>query len=1169
MNSITECLTRIIGLTEKNLSILKTLNEAFFTKRSHLTAVVNDETYVIPSFISLENRIETLEHNLENIVNAPLTGEAFTYYDGTTQKLELSGYSTTPNKVTLPKPDQFKAEVNHIFKDFMNPNPFVRLEVEDIPNNIKHVNILKVVILNEVLRSLIANMSTNGSISYANLMKALYTYREDIDFEMYSTLKRLPMREGYAQGSYNIVRIIDNYQDSNLDEFYELELDSDLVYYINNDTIQRDIRVGDYLVTHNDKVMLKVVELNPILRSMKVKVEYGAYSDLQDISSNNINLYNIKFYCVESDMDLHPFSNTKYIDVPLEENRYIVIFAAPVNDTTNIQAPWGMGQYLDVDQLTITDPEDPSNLITFRTYYDRYVNNVGDALMSLTEMMNDDEQVSRLTMEQFESLRTFKPTFTSNLIKVSQINKHLNDTQSVKKIRNLYSQKTQYVSELDTIQQNIDQINVDLSAISYDDNNNTRKSLEKQLSDYNIKKAELVGDITKIIQEISITANSSETPIENAKYRIRGFIDLGTVTGLPEFVKPIKIDVQYRYRNDSRFIGDAETFSNSTKNYIFSDWNEMPSNYRKRRVQLSDTGRYTYYWEDLNDELNEPSFNQLDIPITQGEKVDIRYRLVFNSGYPFIYTTSDWSEIMTMEFPEEFTQNIEILDIIEENNNDIQRKVFENLLEEKGLISHVSDELQDQNLLYRHNAEHITSGFLTSERRIIPLSDKLKSMDNDILNLMSEVYGADSSNLFVTLSTNKNSIQLKPYIVNNLHVDSYKTAITEDHKFIYCETDENSDDAVEDPIFAVVQMNLNIRNMGSYDMKIHSLFPGDYHKHINEYTVSKYNIEDYAIQGIHAPNDESNELYNAGVWMMLDRVVTDNSDSDESQKCELQLQNQSIYFRTRIDGNEIYEDKTTAEYSIPKTDKIDPVTHLPKNLLSANNWNVLEATDDLTLKDKLINAPAGSRVGFLYPYPGTSDNICIESDSSFLVLGPGESIDIPIIFDYWFKEATTNSIAVDLAAISDDVLNDDQADEAIRALRALKQIIIDNSEEPVNFNDIQKNIDMINSAANDIPEAKINLKSIKKLFNTVTDMSKLTVSRAMSFDIRTSLFQDPVTYTFVVDAAYEDVRSTKIRQNNFSKSGDFAKLVTKVPQVDRQKMVSQDVKIKAKNKKNK
>ena len=261
-NSITECLNQVASLTRKNLDILRTINEAFHTKRSHLLVNVDDTQYVIPSFVSLESRIESMEQNLENICNAPLTGEAFTYHDGTTQRLELSGYSTTPNHVELRPTGLFKSETNHIFKDFMNPNPFICLGIGSIPNNIKHVNIRKVIINSTDLLQALQNISSDGTVAYADAVKVLYAYEEGSDWSQYDTIKRLPVREGVAQGTYIIEDILRNWQDSNFDEFYELKLDHDLVYHINNGTIQREIGIGDHLVTNNDKVQLEVQTIN-------------------------------------------------------------------------------------------------------------------------------------------------------------------------------------------------------------------------------------------------------------------------------------------------------------------------------------------------------------------------------------------------------------------------------------------------------------------------------------------------------------------------------------------------------------------------------------------------------------------------------------------------------------------------------------------------------------------------------------------------------------------------------------------------------------------------------------------------------------------------------------------------------------------------------------------
>ena len=65
--NIADYLTQIEMLTNTNLQILKTINDSFFTKQSHIITEINDTKYVIPSFISLENKINMLQENFENL----------------------------------------------------------------------------------------------------------------------------------------------------------------------------------------------------------------------------------------------------------------------------------------------------------------------------------------------------------------------------------------------------------------------------------------------------------------------------------------------------------------------------------------------------------------------------------------------------------------------------------------------------------------------------------------------------------------------------------------------------------------------------------------------------------------------------------------------------------------------------------------------------------------------------------------------------------------------------------------------------------------------------------------------------------------------------------------------------------------------------------------------
>ena len=100
-HSVTECLSQMQDLTKRNLEILQGINDSFFTKQNHLTVNIGDDKFVIPSFISLENKINALEENFTNLINSPKQGEAYFNIDGNCRAIEVKGYTHTPNSIVL------------------------------------------------------------------------------------------------------------------------------------------------------------------------------------------------------------------------------------------------------------------------------------------------------------------------------------------------------------------------------------------------------------------------------------------------------------------------------------------------------------------------------------------------------------------------------------------------------------------------------------------------------------------------------------------------------------------------------------------------------------------------------------------------------------------------------------------------------------------------------------------------------------------------------------------------------------------------------------------------------------------------------------------------------------------------------------------------------------
>lgn len=994
MAIISDYLYRIQDLTNKNLQILSAINESFSTKKDHLSVSIGGQQYVIPSFICLENKINSLQADFEELVSMPKTGTATITTDGTTQKIQMMGYSNTPGEQHITPVTTFLAEKTDVLKDFMSPSPYIHLNLSEVADNIKTVNVKKVAIKNpDAVEAIRQVAEADGRVSWGAVYRVLDYWEEDKDYTEYDTFRRMPAKTNNPLGHYTVKRICSQTLDGDFEEHYTLELNEDLTYTVENEAIEQQLQVGDWLVGNGDRVKFQVEAVQPANRTVQVKVMDGAYAEIHD-NTGEPEKYTLRFY---RKADYSPF---KYINVPLEEDKYVCVFAAAVNDDLNIQAPWGDGLFIDTDTLTI---DIDGQIYGFREYYDSYVNNLGDSLFGICSMVNNT--LNNYTKAEFDAIVSYKPVVPEDHYTVTQINKHLDDSDTVENIRRLYNQKAVYKSELETVQNSITNVTKLLSELSFDDTTNSRDKYTGQLTDLNSKKIELTNSIAAVSQEIAESANSTELPVENAKYHIRGYAD-SAVDGMP---KIIKLDVEYRYKNKNKFQGSAMTI---TDQFIYSDWNRQTT-FVDMRHPSTDGFTFSFNWEEDSSNKNLPSWNQIDIPISQGEVVDFRVRYTFDLGWPFVTTVSQWSDIVQVEFPTEFLANIDILNIIEENNNDVKSYQFDSKLRSEGIYDHVADEVKDQDITYFHKADYVTSGFYTDERRVIPLSDKLHSMHNDILDLKSEVYGVSDEDLVVTVTDSNQTVVLRPYSDNVIEVIDYVSNPNKENIF-NIDNDSSSGYASDSFKVAYEQLTLTIYNGGEYNAKLFTMFPGPYKSLLTDKAPSKFDPKDYT-----ACTYDTNGMldYTNGVWMQMDKIdsssrlagqagcIVDNCPLVNTTTTELEYANpqhfnQFLYFRMNNVFNAVpyYGNlgsgilQADGICEIESTCKAVPTAWKPKGLTNND-----------------ISAGSGTQYfGTLYPYPGVLSNICIDSDETFKVIRPGESISIPLSFWYWFSSSASD-----------------------------------------------------------------------------------------------------------------------------------------------------------------
>ncbi len=151
------------------------------------------------------------------------------------------------------------------------------------------------------------------------------------------------------------------------------------------------------------------------------------------------------------------------------------------------------------------------------------------------------------------------------------------------------------------------------------------------------------------------------------------------------------------------------------------------------------TRKWIWDIEDVSD-ADTPNINQLDVAINRAEKVDVRIRSISEVGYPDTPLYSEWSHVITIDFPDELNDVIgENEFILKEATQEEMRVSFENELTSKGISKHVSESFYSNEEYYGHKDTSIATSFKDSFGNTLSLFDYLKQMNDKITALEETV----------------------------------------------------------------------------------------------------------------------------------------------------------------------------------------------------------------------------------------------------------------------------------------------------------------------------------------------------------------------------------------------------------------------------------------------
>lgn len=930
LDSMSQLLNDIRRIYQNAQQYIALLAEAIESTEDILNIQVENEdgstsTIQVPSFANIERRMKIFEQNLNALVGAgtgALDNSLYTQLVDEYGKVKTLVHMSLLNvpdgittlKGTLANDNQVVALGNDLSRT-TTLGLHVQLDVTGkVSTYMQKCQITKFVCTETMFNALTSLEKTYGrELTHGEVLEAIDTngWLEGDDYDIESFVSTLRPRRPMSQGAFNI--LVKRVTGTNT-----MSVRLDTLSYSNTDARvegSQVLKVGDYLATATGDVVFEVTALDQLSNTVQLIRDEG----LQMPSANLDKLVYVDKVVV------------KCVDVPLRYNEKFVAFLSPVHDFYGTVAAYSPAILIDIAKLTIRDNQ--NQLINANSY----ALAMGDSnIGAYLEAIATDALPPAKYAVKPDTL-----VLSEDMFKVVQLNTHLTDNVDKAKILQLYSQKRSLQQEITGLDTTISSLQLQLNTQNYR-NDNERAQLQSQYLSYSKQRAQKVETLQSIIDQMLDIDVAAYDALYDPKFRIRGFIPVQEPL-VSKYTSPqniIQFKVQYRYVSLNDVVAKADTFDVSDNEggvttAAYSTWNEV---FTPLRRKILNDGQIV--WEPINTSSIEAiCCNQLDVPITPNEKVQIRIKAIGEAGYPNVLNESKWSNILTITFPDSLAASAQFVALKDELLTDKQQVLLENMLTSKGVIEHVADSLTENQTYFAHNAQNLASGFFNDNLSRISVYQKLLDLTNGVSQLRDIIINAGSMLRVSIIDEYNNETEILNGSTTVLYAGAYSDVFD-------LTKSENYGSILSK------QYYIKFTNIGSTPINIYPKYRGP----LNQWIVNK--LEDYLYD---APISPMSNAYNA----------TDISGTElfwSAPKGSRQINGQMLYVGTRnIAGTEtlyVSYDKDTTGHTM---------------ILLTNNDSVVDDKAAEAAKKYIAFAPMGDDQPNT-PNPEAVINVALKSD---------------------------------------------------------------------------------------------------------------------------------------------------------------------------------------------
>lgn len=717
-NTLSEQLANI-NLNQKNaIAILTAMHESFGGKESVVIPITNQDgtttNVEIKSTSYLFSEIEKIKQSIRSLSGLSEGSATYIHTGSGYRKIIVEDAIKTFSNIKdhIKRNESVGVDRISTLWNLMFPLTYVSFTLSDILSKSNYVNVITFRVTNDnrfssVIKdgmsyAEVVHLNKSGKISGEWFNDSYQT--ESINKRYYGEFK-IEKHELRTDGLVSVILSTTNYSD--------------------NKSIENTIELvtGDMLASLSGKSSFRIKNVDHHSKIVVLEQIRGL-EGLDEID---------KLIFIDSTPD------TRQLKIPIKSKEKSIIFISPVNSVTNKSSELTTGYVIDTSKMSILHDGITQS---FDSFFETKVADIG----YLVEQLMSD-----VSIPISKGIKPEKPFIDARSLQVVQINKHLSNTNTTKQIEELSVSKEKVANDISVINNQIFDTSERINENKYKTNNDRQKD-QKRLKSLLDEKRRLTSYYSSLVNDISTKSRKDDLSTLSPKFRIRGFFPVQDLIQSADTRNQIIIGYHIEYRYTSPNLNNSESLllrykDEAGKSYhgTFSSWIRQPSPTLKKTK--NEDGSLYWHLTSVSDG-NEININQIDIPIRPNESVEIRVRAISEAGYPFSELTSDWSDVVKVEFPDELKDSLSTSSNLDKNEEDKKLVDIQKVIDSYGIDEHLTTSYKEQDKYFAHNTHAIASGFRTPEQVSISLYDHLLAMQLEIKQLKDKL---NKSNKKVTV----------------------------------------------------------------------------------------------------------------------------------------------------------------------------------------------------------------------------------------------------------------------------------------------------------------------------------------------------------------------------------------------------------------------------------